>query len=77
MAPIIIVCLVTAFFILVGEKIYLGHRKFYRFVAGNIFGDSNDEVDKHHKGLGILYICFGLFVLSSLWWGPELQELLA
>lgn len=76
MARIILVGLVTILFIFVGVEIYLGHERFYRFVAGNIFGDGNDEVAKHYKGLGIFYMCFGLFVLSILWWGPKLQELL-
>lgn len=74
MAEFILVGLVTILFIFVGVEVYLGHEKFYHLVAGNVFGDSNDEVAKHHKGLGIFYICFGLFVLSALWWGPKLQE---
>lgn len=76
LTEIIVICLIAIGFILLGIEIYLGHKKFYRLVAGNTFGDSNNEVEKHHKGLGILIICIGVFTLTSFWWGPELQKLL-
>lgn len=47
----IIVRLIAIAFLWPGIEIYLGHQKFFRLVAGNIFGDSNDEVAKHHKGI--------------------------
>ena len=28
----------------------------------------NDSVEKHHKGLGIFYLCFGVFVLTMIFW---------
>ena len=51
-----------------GWEIYRGNKKFYRLIAGNIFGDNNDSVEKHHKGLGIFYLCFGVLVLTMIFW---------
>lgn len=72
----ILTCVIALFFFWFGSEIHRGNKKLYHFIAGNIFGDSDDNVEKHHKGLGIFYCCFGMFVLSILWWGPKLQTLL-
>ncbi|AKP02026.1 hypothetical protein V0Q12_09260 [Limosilactobacillus reuteri] len=68
MATTILIWGVGIFFFWFGWGIYRRNKKFYRFVAGNIFGDNDASVDKHHKGLAILYFCFGIFVLSMLFW---------
>ncbi|WP_076460037.1 hypothetical protein [Limosilactobacillus caccae] len=51
MTELIVACLIAAAFLWPGIEIYLGYQKFFRLVAENIFGDSNEEVAKHHKGI--------------------------
>lgn len=62
---ILLVFLIFIFFILLGWKMY--HEKWYKLVAGNVFGDDDAFVERHHKVLGIIFAVVAFASLLLLW----------